>query len=223
MRLQIISALALLFAASARAQQPAEEGVGINMESAPLGVFHVNGSDPGVYPLRLRDGSAGAGGSILAASDNEGHASRQTIVPPPKDMVYWPPKVLSGSSVSYPVNTVSKVASSEFEVPEDGFYSMDVRWWVVFNNGSITNATPNTPLEKSVTRFQLRRNSNDGQGDVVIDEIRHHEAVRIKRTAFFVLYATAKAGDKLSFYIYPEAYPAGAARIVFWSDNVSRT
>jgi hypothetical protein len=167
----------------------------------------------GVYPIRLRDGSQG-NGKIMTSEDNEGHASWQTITPPAKDVVYWPPVTLHTSQTAYPVGTPTKLPS-EFSVTEDGFYSVDVRWWVEFNDGYVSNNSPNTPLEKSITYFQLRRNSNDGQGDVVIDEIKHHEATRIRWTSFFVLYATAKAGDKLSLYVHSEVYPNGAYQILF--------
>jgi hypothetical protein len=245
MCLQIVSGLLFLLPVCMSAQS--EEGIGINMESEPIGAFHLDGhasaasSNPagggtlspvqqsddvvilsdgrlgigtvsptarltvdtqgaaGVYPLRVRDGSQGAG--KVMTSDADGHASWQTITPPPQDVVYAL-TTLSTSTVGYPVGTATKVATSEFSVAEDGFYSIDVRWWADFNNSS------RSALQKSVTRFQLRRN-----GTEIVDEFKYHDVTRYRWTAFFVLYATAQAGDKLALYVLPEVYPSGAAQL----------
>jgi hypothetical protein len=232
MRLQILAGILLLSPAYMRAQ--ADEGIGINMNSAPIGAFQLNGSDAsrqaddvvinseglvgigttsptarltidtqgasGVYPIRVRDGSEG-NARIMVAEDDEGHASWKTITPPVPDVVYNL-ITLATSTVGYNVGTASKVTTSEFTVPEDGFYSIDVRWWADFNN------TSTSTLQESATRFQLRRN------DVVIDEIKYHEVTWYRWTAFLVLYATAQAGDKLALYVYPEIYPPGVTQLL---------
>jgi hypothetical protein len=244
MCLQIVSGLLFLLPVCMSAQS--EEGIGINMDSDPIGAFHLDGrasaasSNPaeggalssvqqsddvvissegrlgigtvsptarltvdtqgaaGVYPLRVRDGSQGAG--KMMTSDANGHASWQTITPLPQDSVYEI-KTLSTSSVGYPVGSATKVATSAHPVDEDGFYSIDVRWWADFNNSNVT------ALQKSVVRFQLRRNGT------IVDEFKYHEVVRYRWTAFFVLYATAQAGDELALYVFPEVYPAGATQL----------
>lgn len=234
-RIQIVSGLLLLCPACICAQSP--EGIGINMDTAPLGVFHLNGSAAGqaaddvlidaegrvgigtvnptarltidtqdaagVYPIRLRDGSEGKSGDILVAADADGHASWQTITPPAPDVVYSI-TTLSSPALSFPVGSATKIAKSEFSVTADGFYSVDVRWWAQYDNSSTST------LQKTVTRFQLVR-SRSGQNNV-IDEIRHHDVARSIWTTFFVLYATAKAGDKLSLYVWPEVYPSGSTQ-----------
>jgi hypothetical protein len=231
-RLQILAGILLLYPACMWAQS--DEGIGINMDSAPIGAFQLNGSDAsrqaddvvinseglvgigtvaptarltidtqgasGVYPIRVRDGSQG-NARIMVAEDDEGHASWKTITPPVPDVLY-PLTTLSTSVVGYNVGTASKVTTSELTVTENGFYSIDVRWWVDFNNSSIST------LQESITRFQLRKNDV-----VVIDEIKYHEVTRYRWTAFFVLYATAQAGDKLALYVLPEVYPTGATQL----------
>lgn len=233
MHLLLLAALLLLTPACLRAQSA--EGIGINMNTPPLGVFHVNGADanrtdddvvidpegrtaigtvtptarltidtrstPGVYPLRLRDGSHGRTADILVSTDDEGHAAWQTVTPPQPDIVYET-TTLATSPVAYPLNTPTKVTTSERQITEDGFYSVDVRWWAEFDNSD------KTTLQQSVTRFQLRRNDTE-----VIDEIKYHETTRYRWTAFFTLYATARTGDRLSLYVMPEDAPSGATHL----------
>jgi hypothetical protein len=225
--LQIISTLLLLLPATICAQS--DDGIGINMDSAPIGAFHLDArlstassnlpdnnaltaaqqaddvvvsteghtgigtiyptarltvntqGASGVFPIRMKDGSE-MNGNIIVSLDSEGHASWQAITPPAQDVVY-PIKILDATAC--PQGTSKKIATSELKVTENGFYSVDVRWWVMFDN------TSTSALQKSVTRFQLRRN------DVVVDEIKYHEVCYQIWTAFFVMYATAEAGDEL--------------------------
>ena len=153
---------------------------------------------PAHRPRRRSGPAAGAddNGKMLT-SDAEGVASWQASPAVPPSSAIYPVRLLfeGTTSQAFPLNSQTKVNNSDFTVPENGLYSVDVRFW----GEGRTSATTSTTY--TVTRFQLRKKVNNV--DVVVDEYQHNESVYVIVTAFMTLYAEALQGEVLSVYVYP--------------------
>jgi hypothetical protein len=163
-------------------------GIGTLTPSTQLHIHTRN--QTGVFPLRLTDGTEG--NNKMLTSDDEGSASWQTPPTPPSSTVY--PLQTGTVNQPFPTGSETQVGNSSFTVPEDGFYSVDLRFWAegITNNSHVLS----TPIQ-TITRFQLWRN-----GDKV-DEYQYNEPSYTRVTLFVTLYASASQGDVLSLYVYP--------------------
>jgi hypothetical protein len=162
-------------------------GIGTLAPSAKLHVHTQYPNRTGVAPLRVADGSQGA--DKMLTSDGDGAVSWQMPVPPPPSAVY-PIQVVP--TQTFAKGAATQATNSAFTVPEDGFYSMDVRFW-----GESNPLTTYDPNIQTITRFQLRR------GTAVVDEFQYNEPSRIRVTCFVTLYAPALQGDVLSLWVWP--------------------
>jgi hypothetical protein len=166
--------------------QEGHAGAGTINPSTQLHI-HTQGQT-GVFPLRIAKGSPDNNNRMLT-SDDDGVASWQTPPLPPSSDVY--PITTVRKNFSFPLGQETEAIDTQFTVPEDGFYSADVRFWGewCFNCNTLT---------LTVTRFQLRKN-----GTTVADEFLYHEPSYTRLTVFFTLYTPAVQGDVLSLYVYP--------------------
>ena len=162
-----------------------EEGyVGIGTLS-PTTQLHIHTQNQtGVFPLRIEDGSLG--NNQLLVSDDEGIASWQNPPAPPSTTVY---SIQTVPTQTFTKGSPTQATNSAFTVPEDGFYSMDVRFW-----GEAILSSYTLPL---ITILQLRRN-----GDLV-DQYQYSVCPNPGRiTAFVTLYAKASQGEVLSLWVH---------------------
>ena len=168
-------------------------GIGTVKPFARLHI-HTRGQ-AGVFPLRIADGSQGADKALT--SDDSGLASWQAPPQPLSSAVY---SLNVAPRDTFPAGEETPVANSEFSVPEDGFYSVDLRFW-----GEGINVNASNTNYRTVTRLQLRKNG------IVVDEFQYNEPAYLRVTVFVTLYAEASLGDELSVWIYPELleFPAG--------------
>jgi hypothetical protein len=167
-------------------------GIGTAAPGTQLHI-HTRNRLQGVSPLRLADG---AGTGKLLTSDAEGRASWQDAPPPPPSTISY--SLLDLSAQTYTRGSLVKATGSVFTVPEDGFYSMDVRFW-----GAGAGRSNTSPAIRNIIRFQLRRlSSATGQEDTV-DQYQYNEPSYYAFTTFVTLYASASKDDILSLWIYP--------------------
>lgn len=163
-------------------------GVGTLSPSTQL---HIR-SQAGVFPLRIADGSEGSSNKLLT-SDSEGAASWQTPPAPPSSARYPIDRVIAKT---FQRGSAAKASTEngDFVVPEDGLYSMDLRFW----GESPSSANP--PIQ-TITQFQLKRKR--GNEEKIVDEFQYNEPSYQRVTVFVTLYASALQGDVLSLWIYP--------------------
>jgi hypothetical protein len=128
----------------------------------------------------------------MLTSDGEGAASWQTPPLPPSSAVY---SIQIVPTQPFPKGSETKAQNSAFTVPEDGFYSMDMRFW---GEGSFTTLSS---AIWTVTRFRLKRKR--AGVEKIVDEYQYNEPSYTRVTCFATLYASAMKGDELSLWIYP--------------------
>jgi hypothetical protein len=167
-------------------------GVGTLTPSTYLHIHIPTPNQAGVFGLRIADGSQN--NSKMLASDDEGVASWQTPPTPPSFAVY-PIQIVP--TQPFPKGSATKAINSAFTVTEDGFYSMDVRFW---GEGVHNSGLANPPVW-TVTRFQLRRKR--GGAETIVDEFQYNDPSYTRVTCFATLYTSAVQGDELSLWIYP--------------------
>jgi hypothetical protein len=174
----------------------AEGYVGIGT-AAPTAQLHIHTQNlPGVFPLRLADG---AGAGKMLTSDEEGNASWKMPPTPPSSKLYLPMGTAPRGE-AYPLGNTTQITNSTFSVPEDGFYSVDLRFWAEWWFG---NNSPTTSFIQTATRFQLVRKT--GNVYRVVDEYQYNELSYTRVTTFVTLYAPASTGDELSIRVNPVA------------------
>jgi hypothetical protein len=162
---------------------------------APSTRLHIHTRQTGAVPLRIADGSHQGNSKKLLVSDDSGVASWQSLPPAPTSSTVYPIQTVSLVQ-TFAKGTVTQAGNSEFSVPEDGFYSMDVRFWMATTSNTYSN-----PPIRTVTRFQLRRYREGTY--TIVDEYQYNEPSYVRITAFMTLYASALQGDELSLWIYP--------------------
>jgi hypothetical protein len=167
-------------------------GIGTLTPSAKL---HIR-AQAGVFPLRIADGNEGVDKMLM--SDDEGVATWQMPPLPPSSTMYG---IQVAPRQNFPLGNSTQVTNSAFTVPEDGFYSADIRFW---GEGVNVNGTTSTTLYWTITRLQLRKNG------VVVDEFQYNEPSYTRVTCFLTLYTKASVSDVLSLWIYPvEGFSSG--------------
>jgi hypothetical protein len=151
-------------------------GVGTLAPSAKLHIHTQN--QTGVLPLRIADGSQGS--DRMLTSDDDGVASWEEHPVPPSSAAYG---IQVAPRQNLPLGSQTEVINTSFTVPEDGFYSADIRFW-----GEGATVVTRT---RTVTRLQLRKNG------VLVDEFQYNEPSYLRVTVFVTLYAPAVQGDIL--------------------------
>ena len=164
-------------------------GVGTHTPSARLHI-HTQGQ-AGVFPLRIADGSQD--NNKMMTSGNEGVASWQAPPAPPSSTIY---NIRIAPRETYQLGSETPVTNSAFTVPEDGFYSADIRFW-----GQGIHYTNTTTIYWTATRLQLKKKR--GGVESIVDEFQYNEPSYTRVTVFVTLYAEALQGDELSLWVYP--------------------
>jgi hypothetical protein len=171
----------------------AEGYVGIGT-ATPTTRLHIHTQNQtGVFPLRLPDG-ADAGKVIT--SDEEGNAS--WVMPPTPPSSFVDNTIKIAPRETYTLGDTTQVTNCVYTVPEDGFYSADLRFWAEWQN---VNASTSTTVIQTVTRFQLVK--TNGSSSKIVDEFQYNEPSYSRVTVFVTLYASASMGDELSIWVNP--------------------
>jgi hypothetical protein len=168
-------------------------GIGTATPTTRLHIHTQNRNRTGVFPLRLPDG-ADAGKVIT--SDEEGNAS--WIMPPTPPSSFVDNTIKIAPRETYPLGDTTQVTNSVYSVPEDGFYSADLRFWAEWQN---INGSTSTTVIQTVTRFQLVK--TNGSGSKTVDEFQYNEPSYSRVTVFVTLYASALEGEELSIRVNP--------------------
>jgi hypothetical protein len=158
---------------------------------APSTHLHIHTRNrPDVFPLRIADGSQGEG--LMLTSDDDGAASWQMPPVPPSSAVY---PVRTVPMQSFPKEIPTPVDNTSFTIPEDGLYSMDVRFW---GEGAVWTSYSSV-ITRNITCFELWRDR--GGVEKKVDEFQYNESSFSRISVFFTLYASALQGDVLSLRI----------------------
>ncbi|NDW08804.1 hypothetical protein D0T56_03930 [Dysgonomonas sp. 520] len=158
---------------------------------APASKMEINTEVTSDIPIQIKDGTQGTGKFLV--SDANGVGTWQNVSPP-SGRVYPIQWITPGSTFATGVSTLAP--GSEFTIPSDGFYSMEVRWWA-------KHLPSPTYVQRTTTIFELRKNN------VVMDEFLYSVPIfNGSVTVYVPLYTKAKAGDVLSLWVYPLESPS---------------